>query len=378
MKHWMNHTVFALIVIGLFVLACGSAKKATPEPMKPIRTAWLTNVGSEILTSREKIKEAVQIAKNAGLTHICMVTWNKGYTQYKSPVMEKYFGVAIDPLYGDRDPLQEMIEEAHKENIKVIAWFEFGFSSNYGAGGKHILEKYPHWAARDREGNVLIENGFTWMNSFMPEVQEFISSLVLEVVRNYEVDGVQGDDRLPAAPVRGGYDALTVDLYKKAHNGAAPPQDYADTAWVTWRANLMNDYGRKLYKDIKSIKPHMLVAHAPSIFPWSKEHYLQDWPTWLKEGFTDVVMPQVYRYNFEAYRKTLDAMIEQVGPEYLHKVFPGILTSLADGYQIRDGFLDSCIQYNRSKGIKGEAFFYFEGIRRSPEFYNTRYREYSK
>jgi uncharacterized lipoprotein YddW (UPF0748 family) len=375
---WMMPSFIAIALLTLFGLACGSTKKSAPEPMKPIRTAWLTNVGSEILTSREKIKDAVQIAKNAGLTHICMVTWNKGYTQYKSPTMEKYFGVAIDPLYGNRDPLQEMIEEAHKENIKVIAWFEFGFSSNYGTAGKHILEKYPHWAARDREGKVLVENGFTWTNSFLPEVQDFVSSLVLEVVRNYEVDGVQGDDRLPAAPVRGGYDDFTVNMYKQQHNGATPPQDYADTAWVTWRANLMNDYGRKLYKEIKAIKPKMLVAHAPSIFPWSKEHYLQDWPTWLKEGFTDVVMPQVYRYNYEAYCKTLDALVEQVGPDYLDKVFPGVLTSLADGYLIRDSFLDSCIQYNRSKGIKGEAFFYFEGIRRSPGFYNTKYRELSK
>jgi uncharacterized lipoprotein YddW (UPF0748 family) len=365
--------LFTIIII---IVACSTAKIKSPEKIAPIKTAWLTNVGSEILTSREKIKEAVQIAKNAGLTHICVVTWNKGYTQYKSETLKKYFGVSIDPLYGDRDPLQEMIEEAHAENIKVIAWFEFGFSSNYGSAGKHILEKYPHWAARDREGNVLVENGFTWTNSFLPEVQEFVSQLVLEVVKNYDVDGVQGDDRLPAAPVRGGYDEFTISQYKAAHNGQAPPHDYSDSNWVNWRAGLMNDYGKKLYKDIKAIKPGILVAHAPSIFPWSKEHYLQDWPTWLSEGYTDVVMPQVYRYNYEAYTKTLDALVEQVGQDNLHKVFPGMLTSLADGFLIRESFLDSCIQYNRSKGIKGEAFFYFEGLRRSPEFYKTKYRKY--
>jgi hypothetical protein len=34
------------------------------------------------------------------------------------------------------------------------------------------------------------------------------------------------------------------------------------------------------------------------------------------------------------------------------------------------------VRYNRRKGIKGEAFFYFEGLRRSPEFYKTKYRQY--
>lgn len=369
-KHYI---FFAFILIAL---ACGSSKTKETEKLSPIKTAWLTNVGSEILTSREKIKEAVQIAKASGLTHICAVTWNKGYTQYKSETLKKYFGVSIDPVYGNRDPLQELIEEAHKENIKVIAWFEFGFSSNYGKGGAHILEKYPHWAARDREGNVLVENGFTWMNSFLPETQEFISQLVLEVVRNYDVDGVQGDDRLPAAPVRGGYDEYTITQYKAVHNGMAPPQDYMDSAWIDWRAKRLNEYGKNLYQQIKAIKPKVMVAHAPSIFPWSKEHYLQDWPTWLAEGYTDVVMPQVYRYNYEAYTKTLDELVKQVGPHQLHKVFPGMLTSLADGYLIREGLLDSCIQYNRSKGIKGEAFFYFEGLRSSPEFYRTKYTKY--
>ncbi len=376
---YIKNTIAAitlLATIGCNMQQAPVIKTSEPVAIAPIKTAWLTNVGSEILTSREKIKEAVQIAKKSGLTHICVVTWNKGYTQFKSETMQKYFGVAIDPLYGDRDPLAEMIEEAHAENIKVIGWFEFGFSSNYGAGGKHILEKYPHWAAKDREGNVLVENGFTWMNSFLPDVQIFLNEMILEAVAKYDLDGIQGDDRHPAAPVRGGYDDYTIEQYKAEHNGSTPPHDYLDSNWVDWRAKKMNVYGKDLYKKVKAIKPDILVAHAPSIFPWSKEHYLQDWPTWLEEGYTDVVMPQVYRYNYDAYTKTLDALIKQVGPENLHRVFPGMLTLLADGYLIRESFLDSCIQYNRSKGIKGEAFFYFEGLRRSPEFYTEQYQKY--
>ncbi|MCU0374870.1 MAG: family 10 glycosylhydrolase [Chitinophagaceae bacterium] len=353
------------------------ATTTVAQPYGTVKTAWVTNVGSEVLTSRAKIKEAVKLAKKAGLTHLCVVTWNNGYTLYKSPTMQAYFGVAIDPVYGNRDPLQEMIAEAHKANLKVIAWFEFGFSSSYGGGGTHILQKYPHWAARDREGKVLVENGFTWMNSFLPEVQTFVTKLVLEVVRNYNVDGIQGDDRLPAAPVRGGYDDYTQTLYRQQHAGANPPHNYNQPNWVNWRAQLMNAYGKDLYRQVKQLKPNVLVAHAPSIYPWSKEHYLQDWPAWLKDGYTDMVMPQVYRYNYEAYTKTLDEMVAQVGPQQLNRVFPGMLTSLADGYLIREGLLDSCIRYNRSKGINGEAFFYFEGIRRSKPYYLKKYPKYT-
>jgi uncharacterized lipoprotein YddW (UPF0748 family) len=360
--------ILSCLLIALMLWQPGNAQFPTV-----IRTAWVTNVGSDVLLSRSNIRKAVRLARQSGRNTLCVVTWNKGYTMYKSPTLKKYFGFEIDPVYKDRDPLQEFIEEAHKENIKVIAWFEFGFASAYGDAGKHILEKYPHWAASDNAGKVLVENGFTWMNSFHPEVQAFVSSLVYEVVKNFDVDGIQGDDRLPAAPIRGGYDAYTTSLYRSQHNGNYPPHNYNDPAWTNWRAGLMNAFGKQLYAEVKKIKPQVLVAHAPSIYPWSKEHYLQDWPTWLKEGYTDVVMPQVYRYNADAYKRTLGELVQQVGPNQLSKVFPGVLTSLADGYLIKEQLLQQCIQYNREAGIKGEAFFYFEGLRRSPEFYRKVY-----
>ena len=39
-----------------------------------------------------------------------------------------------------------------------------------------------------------MKNGFDWLNAFDPEVQNFMISLFKEVVTNYEIDGVQGDD----------------------------------------------------------------------------------------------------------------------------------------------------------------------------------------
>ncbi|RQH24258.1 hypothetical protein D5R40_29875 [Okeania hirsuta] len=41
------------------------------------------------------------------------------------------------------------------------------------------------------------------------EVQKFVLALLKEVVVKYEVDGIQGDDRLPALPSMAGYEAYT-------------------------------------------------------------------------------------------------------------------------------------------------------------------------
>jgi len=100
-----------------------------------------------------------------------------------------------------------MIDAGHAAGIKVHAWFEYGFSSSYSANGGAIINAKPEWAALDQNGKLVVKNGFDWLNAFLPEVQDFVLNLVMEVVTKYDVDGIQGDDRLPALPSTAGYDA---------------------------------------------------------------------------------------------------------------------------------------------------------------------------
>jgi len=44
------------------------------------------------------------------------------------------------------------------------------------------------------------------MNALDPQVQEFLLSLVLEVVNNYDVDGIHGMIVCLHSPCEGGYD----------------------------------------------------------------------------------------------------------------------------------------------------------------------------
>jgi len=60
--------------------------------------------------------------------------------------------------------------------------------------------------------NLLNKNGFEWMNALDPQVQEFLS-LVLEVVNNYDVDGIHGMI-VCLHSCEGGYDLLTVERYR--------------------------------------------------------------------------------------------------------------------------------------------------------------------
>lgn len=348
----------------------GGSGGAPPPPatertgVPAVRGVWLTNVDSKVLNSREGIKEAVTLCKKLGINTIFSVVWNKGFTLYPSKVMKNTFGIEIDTALTGRDPLKELIEEAHAQNIKVFAWFEFGFASSFKLGGGHLLQAKPEWASKDKQGNLTTKNGFEWMNGFHPDVQSFMLSLIAEVVANYEVDGIQGDDRLPAMPSEAGYDIYTTNLYRQQNNGALPPEDSKNEKWVQWRANILTEFGGKIFKTVKAINPKCIVSMSPSIYPWSKEEYLQDWPEWVRRGYVELLCPQVYRYKIEEYSSTLsEAYLTWLPKGYENIFFPGVLIKVG-GYQPTDELFVQMIEENRKLGIQGEVFFFYEGIKK--------------
>ena len=175
-------------------------------------------------------------------------------------------------------------------------------------------------------------------------------------MENYDIDGVQGDDRLPANPSTAGYDETTVSFYKNEHQGNTPPDDYKDADWIDWRSNRLSLFAKQIYEAVKRIKPEITVSMAPSIFPWSKEEYLQDWPTWVRNGWVDEIIPQVYRYDIKAYTSTLDTNLEFMPKTKRTKLIPGVLLKVGD-YSPTKRFLKKMIKANRSRGLNSEGLF---------------------
>lgn len=370
--------IMLLVAAAAWLMACQPpANQATDDSqqVKPIKGVWLTNVASDALDSKENIHQAVDLCEKSGINTIYMVTWNKAMTMYPSQVMKNLTGVEIDPKYQGRDPLAELIDYAHQKDIRVLAWFEFGFAASYNENGGILIEKRPEWASADSNGELVKKNNFEWLNGFHPEVQNFMISLIMEVVRNYDVDGIQGDDRLPAMPVQAGYDDYTRQLYADSHGGKQPPEDKYHAEWVQWRANKMTDFLIRLRDSVKTHNPELIISMAPSVYPWSKHEYLQDWPVWLNMGYADEILPQFYRYDIEAYQHLLDqALRYQIAPEHHHKFYPGILLQVGE-YNPDKEFLKQMIQANRQAGVPGEVFFFYEGLKHDTTFFIHEYPE---
>ncbi len=367
MPRFRNRWVRVVVGFALAFMIAGCAGKGTAAPALPagpreVRGVWITNVDSTVLTSRERIAEAMDFLAAMNINVVYPVVWNKAQTLYPSAVMKERFGVEIDPIYAGRDPLADIIAEAHRHGIEVVPWFEYGFASSYNLGGGPLLKKEPGWAAVDPDGNLVKKNDFEWMNALDPEVQEFLASLILEVATNYDIDGIQGDDRLPAMPTLGGYDAKTVARYR-AEFGKDPPRDIKDKQWVQWRADILTEFLTDLRTKVKAIDKNIVVSMSPSYYDWSLYEYLQDSKTWTDRDLIDSIHPQAYRYDFEKYAKVIDDIVaNQFTAEQLPLLSPGVLIK-SGKYRITWEFLEKCIAYNRSKGIMGEVHFFYEGLR---------------
>jgi len=349
--------------------ATAAVQCEAPPTNDELRGVWLTNVDSDVLDSRANIEKAMAFLAEHNFNVVYPVVWNDAATMYPSTVMDTLIGRRIDPQYEGRDPLQELVQAAHDEGLAVIPWFEFGFASSYQADGGPILDAHPQWAARDTSGALVTKNGFDWMNAYRPAVQDLLRDLVMEVVRTYDVDGVQGDDRLPANPVEGGYSAYTTELYRSEHDGQDPPDDPQNEDWKQWRADKLSDFGRRVYDAVKAVDSSLVVSWAPSPYPFGYDEYLQDWPAWINRGFTDLIHPQVYRREVSEYRRFLTKQqSEEAGwdAENVLGFYPGVLMKVGD-YRMTPEALKEVIRTNRRRGMDGEVFFFYEGLRENDD-----------
>ncbi len=328
-----------------------------------MRGVWIPSTDCKVLTSKQQIAEAMNFLADTGFNTVFPVVWNRGFTAYPSKIMLDNFGVEIDSRYAGRDPLAELVVEANRVGLKVIPWFEYGFVSSYNLNGGHLLAKKPEWAARDCNGNLLNKNKFEWMNSLAPEVQDFLLGLMLEVARNYSVNGVQGDDRI-ALPCEGGYDEQTVKRYRQ-ECGREPPHNCREQHWLHWRADIITEFVARLHRELKAINPDLLLSMSPSPYDWGFVEYLQDSQAWVDKKLVDMLHPQFYRRDFNGYKQLLDRLIDrQLTCEQVSCVSPGILlANRGSNYSINPELLLQVIAYNRSRGVPGEVLFFYEGLR---------------
>ncbi len=358
MKHSSR---FAAALAFGFLASLATSLSAQSE----LRAVWVARDG---LTSRAKIQSTLDQLVAANCNCVCVNVWSRGYTIHPSSVLAAACGVAQDPdpSYVGRDPLAEFVFEAHRRGIEVEAWFEYGFMFGWsgwyaGQNGRGpVLNANPTWVAQDNVGNTQVSDGaggfFTWASHQHPAVRQFLIDLVVEVVRRYDVDGVQFDRcRYPSTSF--GYDPTTSAAYLAA-TGNNPPTNVNNAAWKRWRADGLNAFHTSLYNAAKAVRSSVRVTDAPTVWPGSYDNFLQDWPQWVTASSIDLIYPQVYRTTIAQYTTTLDQQLATLPVPLRSKVAPGIRA--ISGTPPSDVLL--MVAANRARNRPGHVFWYAEGL----------------
>lgn len=335
------------------------AASAVASEARELRGVWMA-ADPAVFGSRASIAEALDFLARHNVNVVFPEVWYDGVTLHPSAALERAFGLRQDPAYAGRDPLSEVVVEAHRRGIEVVPWFAAGFTAANAARPTKLLEKKPDWAARGRDGKVVVQNGVTWLNGFDPSVQEFVSALVLEVVRGYDVDGVQGDHRLPAMPATSGYDKTTAEMWRADKRLSPLPEN--DSRWIAWRAGHLTDFLAKLAKDVRDASPHVVVSSCPNPYRWGYEEGLQDTQAWLGRGLVDLFHPQCYRRDFANYQGLADAQHELL-PDNSRAVFAPAIQIQSGEWRIEPAELVHMVEHNRDRGYGGELLFHYEGLR---------------
>lgn len=182
------------------------------------------------------------------------------------------------------DMLDYFIKLSHENNIKLIAWINpYRIRSNNdisSISGNNIVNKYLNTSS------VEIKNGI-YFNPAKDEVLDLIIKGVLEIVKNYDVDGILYDDYFYPSKT---CDLKDYELYK-TQGGTNSLEDF--------RRDNINKLIRKTYENIKEVNSDVLFGISPSgnMNNNYNAEYL-DINYLIENKIVDFIMPQIY-YGFD-------------------------------------------------------------------------------
>ncbi len=268
-----------------------------------------------------------------------------------------------DPNY---DPLNYMVQQTHKEGLKIHAWINpYRLSLNTNPSNFSEESFYKAWVDNINSDFVLDYNGNKYLNPYYDEIQNKIVEGVTEIVRNYEIDGIQFDDYFyPTDDAN--FDSKTYEKYLSVHNDGTAKE------LMNWRKENVNKLISCVYSSIKNINPNVIFGISPQVNLQNNEKLSADICTWVNNnGYLDYICPQVYvnfEHQFLPFDKAANEWKTLVSNPNI-KLYFGLAVYKSGNANYDNGtWLNSCdilkreIEYGKNLGINGFMFYDYEHI----------------
>ncbi|RYY94787.1 MAG: T9SS type A sorting domain-containing protein [Chitinophagaceae bacterium] len=284
--------------------------------MIEVRGAWITTYAGLDWPVRSQTPAQQRSALQAQLDHHRATGINTVYFQvrgqsdafYQSSLEPWSYdltgaqGVAPNPLW---DPLQFALEQSRQRGFEFHAWINpFRAVANTANAGNNTLYSAGH-ISRTQPSWMLTVGTVQIINPGIPAARAHIISVITDILRRYDVDGIHFDDYFYPSGTINDDDAYTAD-----------PRGFPNTTTgrADWRRDNINLFIQAVYDSVRTIKPWVKFGVSPSgIYRSSTDpsvgsntsagalqHYSSsyaDSKKWLQQGWVDYVAPQLYWYR---------------------------------------------------------------------------------
>ena len=252
-----------------------------------------------------QVDEALKNLKRTGINTIFFLAKDPwGYVYYRSDY------APLSPKYS-WDLLEYVVKKAKEYGISVHVYINA--LSEGETRVNDFLSRHIEWAVRDSEGNPI-----GWVDPSADEYVQRLIKIVKELVRKYDIDGVQLDK------IRVSEKAQEFPVSSEkfiAKYGVKPSQD--PLKFKDFIARRVSEIVKRVYEAVKEENPYLRVSTAVMPDPEiAKETFYQDWGTWIKEGLVDFVIMMSYTSSLLTFKEYIDKAIK--ASDNIRPVYVGI------------------------------------------------------
>lgn len=285
-----------LSILLIFTLAgCSIAvpkENKTVTEEQYVKAVWITYYELSGFTQdsteqdfRKKINKAFKELKSNGFNRVTVQVRPFADAFYKSeyfPVSSYCFKEQGSELIFD--PLEIMVESAHKYKLSIEAWinpYRVSNSDDFSQLSKN--NKAVEWQGTD---NLIVCDSGIYFNPASDEVTKLISNGVKEIAENYDVDSICFDDYF--------YPSTDESIDKSSY--AAYKKSKGDKSLADWRRENVNKMIQSVYSTVKSVDENITFGVSPASNAESNYNTLYaDTQKWCTEkGYVDYICPQIY------------------------------------------------------------------------------------
>lgn len=231
----------------------------------------------------EKINSIVKKTKESGFNTIFFQVRPFSDALYKSTYYP--WSHILTGTQGEKphyDPLQIMCDICHQNDIKIHAWIN-PYRVSTEKTPETLSDNNPY--SVDKTLGFETENGI-YLDPSKTDAQELIINGVKEIVRNYDVDGIQFDDYFYPEDCDN-VDDESYEMYTQATKNPLSKEE--------WRIENVNQLIYNVYKTIHKTKNNVLFGISPQGNIENNYALSADVKTWCKkEGYIDYICPQIY------------------------------------------------------------------------------------